>query len=85
MEWRLRRVVPAAAVTTHVKTHAQQQLARDRGVEHAAMGQRCRPQSFGGVQRGNQQPLHWLDFCTVAAGQQRLRAPTTPAGAASSR
>ena len=43
-EWRLRRVVPAAAVTTHTKPHAQQQLAR---VERAAMGQRCRPQSSG--------------------------------------
>ena len=29
MEWRLGRVVPAAAVTTHAKLHAQQQLARD--------------------------------------------------------
>ena len=27
MEWRLRRVVPAAVVTTHAKPHAQQQLA----------------------------------------------------------
>ena len=41
MEWRLRRVVPAAAVTTHAKLHAQQQLARDLEVERAAMGQRC--------------------------------------------
>ena len=32
-EWRLRRVVPAAAVTTHAKPHAQQQLARDLEVE----------------------------------------------------
>ena len=47
MEWRLCRVVPAAAVTTHAKPHAQQQLARDREVERAAMGQRCRPQSSG--------------------------------------
>ena len=47
MEWCLRRVVPAAAVATHAKPHAQQQLARDLEVEHAAMGQRCRPQSFG--------------------------------------
>ena len=47
MEWRLRRVVPAAAVTTHAKPHAQQQLARDLEVERAAMGQRCRPQRFG--------------------------------------
>ena len=42
MEWCLRRVVPAAAVTTHAKPHAQQQLARDLEVERAAMGQRCR-------------------------------------------
>ena len=47
IEWRLRRVVPAAAVTTHAKPHAQQQLARDLEVDHAAMGQRCRPQSSG--------------------------------------
>ena len=44
MEWSLRRVVPAAAVTTHAKPHVQQQLARDLEVERAAMGQRCRPQ-----------------------------------------
>ena len=55
MEWRLRRVVPAAAVTTHAKPHAQQQLARDVEVERAAMGQRCRPESFDEVQRGNPQ------------------------------
>ena len=30
---------------------AQQQLARDLEVERAVMGQRCRPQSFGEVQR----------------------------------
>ena len=58
MEWRLRRVAPAAAVTTHAKPHAQQQLARDLEVERAAMGQRCRPQSFGEVQRCN--PLYFL-------------------------
>ena len=56
MEWGLRRVVPAAAATTHAKPHAQQHLARDLEVERAAMGQRCRPQSFGEVQRGNPQP-----------------------------
>ena len=33
------------------KQHGQQQLARDLEVEHAVMGQRCRPQSFGEVQR----------------------------------
>ena len=58
MEWRLRRVVPAAAVTTRAKPHAQQQLARDLEVERAAMGQRCRPQRFGEVQRDN--PLYFL-------------------------
>ena len=63
MEWRLRRVVPAAAVTTHAKPHAQQQLARDLEVESAAMGQRCRPQSFDEVQRGNPQLRRQLDFC----------------------
>ena len=47
MEWVLRRVVPAAAVTTHTKPLAQKQLARDLEVERAAMGQRCRPQSSG--------------------------------------
>ena len=62
MERRLRRVVPAAAVTTHAKPHAQQQLARDLEVERAATGQRCRPQSFGEVRRGNPQPGRWLDF-----------------------
>ena len=49
MEWGLRRVVPA--VTTHAKPNAQQQLARGLEVERAVMGQRCRPQSFGEVQR----------------------------------
>ena len=48
-EWRL----PAATVTTDAKPHAQQQLARDQEVERAVMGQRCRPQSFGEVQRCN--------------------------------
>ena len=62
MELRLCRVAPAAADTTHAKPHAQQQLARDLEVERAAMGQRCRPQSFGEVQRGNPQPRRWLDF-----------------------
>ena len=33
MEWRLRRVVPAAAVTTYAKPHAQQQLPRDLEVD----------------------------------------------------
>ena len=67
MKWRLRRVVPAATVTTHTKPNAQQQLVRDLEVERAAMGQRCRPQSFVEVQRGNPQPRRYLDFwCTAA-------------------
>ena len=53
---RLELIEPAAAaVTTRAKPHAQQQLARDLEVERAAMGQRCRPQSFREVQRGNPQ------------------------------
>ena len=66
IEWRLRRVVPAAAVTARAKPHAQQQLARDLEVERAAMGQRCRPQNFREVQRGNPQPRRWLDFLSTA-------------------
>ena len=61
----LRRVVPAAAVTTHAKPHAQRQLARDLEVERAAMGQRCRPQSFGEVQRGNPQQRRLVTFLTI--------------------
>ena len=47
MEWRLHRVVPAAAVTTHARPHAKQQRVRYLEVARAAMGQRCRPQSSG--------------------------------------
>ena len=47
MEWRLRRMLPAAAVTTHAKPHAQQQLARDLEGARAVMGQRYRPQRSG--------------------------------------
>ena len=43
--------MPAATVTTGAKPHGQQQLARDLEVERAVIGQRCRPQSFGEVQR----------------------------------
>ena len=58
MEW---GVVPAAAVTTHAKPHAQQQLARDLEVERAAMGQRYRPQSSGPVSSVRQ---HASDFAS---------------------
>ena len=53
-------------LTYHIM-HAQQQLALDLEVERAAMGQRCRPQSFGEVQRGNPQLSRWLDFCGTSA------------------
>ena len=62
MEWGLRRVVPAAAVTTHAKTHARQQLAPDLEVERTVMGQRCRPQIFGEVQRGNSSATSMAGF-----------------------
>ena len=62
MDWGLCRVVPAAAVTTHAKPHAQQQLAGDLEVQRAAIGRRCRPQRFYEVQRGNPHPRRWLDF-----------------------
>ena len=52
------QVVPAATVTTDAKPHGHQQLARDVEVERAVMGQRCRPQSLGEVQRCN--PLCFL-------------------------
>ena len=45
------QVVPAATVNTGAKPHGQQQLARDLEMERAVMGQRCRRQSFGEVQR----------------------------------
>ena len=67
MSWGLRHVVPAVAVTTHAKPHAQQQLRRDLEVERAAMGRRCQPQSFGEVQRGNPQPCRWLGFLWTTA------------------
>ena len=51
-------MVPAATVNTDAKPHGEQQLARDLEVERAVMGQRCRPQSFGEVQRCN--PLCFL-------------------------
>ena len=72
-------MVPAAAVTTHAKPHAQQQLARDQEVERAAMGQRCRPQSSGpgllcaaarfgfAVLKNNLSLLEGLDFTPAAS------------------
>ena len=43
--------MPEATVTTGANPHGQQQLARDLEVERAVMEKRCRPQSFGEVQR----------------------------------
>ena len=70
-------MVPAATVTTDAKPHGQQQLARDLEVERAVMGQSCRPQSFGEVQRRN--PLCFLlteaQYCCSWASltDQRVR------------
>ena len=88
MEWRLRRVVPAAAVTTHAKPHAQQQLTRDLEVERAAMGQRCRPQSSGpgllcaaarfgfAVFKNNVFLLEGLDFTPAASAATKITLKT---------
>ena len=84
MEWRLRRVVPAAAVPTHAKPHAQQQLARDLEVERATKGQRCRPQSSGpgllcaaarfgfAVLKNNLSLLEGLDFTPAASATTKI-------------
>ena len=88
MEWRLRRVVPAAAVTTHAKPHAQQQLARDVEVERAAMRQRCRRQSSGpdllcaaarfgfAVLKNNLSLLEGLDFAPAASATTKIAMKT---------
>ena len=88
MEWRLRRVVPAAAVTTHAKPHAQQQLARDLEVERAAMWQRCRHQSsrlgllcaaarFGfAVLKDKLSLLEGLDFTPAASATTKITTST---------
>ena len=85
MEWRLRRVVPASAVTTHAKPHEQQQLARDLEVERAAMGLRCRPQSPGpgllcaaarfrfAVLKNNLSLLEGLDFTPAASATTKFK------------
>ena len=88
MEWRLRRVVPAAAVTTHAKPHAPQQLARDLEVERAAMGHRYRPLSYGpGLQcaaarfgfrvlKSNVSLLEVLDFTPAASATTKIKLKT---------
>ena len=80
MEWGLRRVVPAAAVTTHAKPHTRQQLARHLEVVRVAMGQRCQPHRFGEVQRGNSSATSMAGFlmnCTSPAVQlQEKQSPS---------
>ena len=71
-------MVPAAAATAHTKPHAQQQLARDLEVERAAMGQRCRPQRLGEVQRGNPQPGFLVNCCSAAV-HLKTQAESEPA------
>ena len=82
MEWSLRRVQPAAVVTTHAKPHARQQPARDLEVERVAMGQRCRPHRIGEVQRGNSSATSMAGFllnCIFPAGQlQQKQSPSLP-------
>ena len=87
-EWRLRRVGPAAAVTTHAKPHAQQRLAHDLEVERAAMGQRCRLQSSGpgilcaaasfgfAVLKNNLSLLEGLDFTPAASATTKITMKT---------
>ena len=82
MGWGLRRVVPAAAVTTHAKPHVGQQLARDLEVERVAMGQRCTPHRFGVVKRGNSSGTSISGFqlnCSFPAEQlQQKQSPSLP-------
>ena len=47
------RSTARSGVCPQRRPHVQQQLPRDLEVERAVMGQRCRPQSFGEVQRCN--------------------------------
>ena len=47
------RSIARSGVCPQRRMHAQQQLPRDLEVERAVMGQRCRPQSCGEVQRCN--------------------------------
>ena len=83
MEWRLRRVVFAEAVTTRAKPHSQQQHARDLEVERAVMGQRCRPLSsgpgllcaaacFGFAVLKNPSLLEGLEFTPAASATTKL-------------
>ena len=84
MEWRLRRVVPAAAVTTRAKPHAQQEVACNLKVERAAMGQRGRPHSSGpgllcaaarfgfAVLKNNLCLLEGLDFTPAASATTKI-------------
>ena len=85
MECRLRRVVPAAAVTTHAKPHAQQQLVRDLEAERPAMGHRYRPQRSGpgllcaaarfdlAVVKNNMSLLESLDFTPAASATSKIQ------------
>ena len=67
-------MLPVATVITHAKPHGQQQLARDLEVERTVMGQRCRPRSFGEVQRCY--PLYFVPHtqysCTWASLTDQL-------------
>ena len=88
MEWRLRRMVPAAALTTQAKPNAQQNLERDVEVERDAMGQRYRPQTsrpgllfaaarFGfAVFKNNVSLMEGLDFTPAASATTKIKPNT---------
>ena len=63
------RSISRSGVCPQRRPHAQQQLARDLEVERAVMGQRCRPQSFGEVQRCN--PLYFLSTAATLLYSRR--------------
>ena len=73
MEWRLRRVVPAAAVTTHAKPHAQQQLARNLEMAASKFRRGAARQSAATSMAG------FLVNCSSAAVELKEKAESEPA------
>ena len=84
MVWGRRRLLPAAAVTTHAKPHERQQLARDLEVERAVMAQWLLLQRFSEVQRSSSSATSMAGFllnCSFPAVQpqkSRVRACDQP-------
>ena len=72
MEWGLRRLLPAAVVTTHTKPHARQQLASDIEVERAPWGSAAHLKVSARCSEAILQPRRWLvsaelqlSYCTA--------------------